>query len=92
MSTVDAPPRELSAEAVRCINDIWDYLEMLKKRHIGEEQLMTLKEVIYRDGEVADEATLRSIRLKLKDKWEKGTPSKKVAPPKDGGEGTYDVE
>lgn len=88
MGTVTAPVRELSAESTRLINDIWDYLELLKGRHIGEKQLFNLKEVIFRDGEVADEATLRSIRLKLKDKWEKA-PIKKVAPT-EGGEGTYD--
>ncbi len=88
MGTVTAPARELSAESTRLIGEIWDYLELLKGRHIGEKQVFTLKEVIYRDGEVADEATLRSIRLKLKDKWEK-TPIKKAAS-KDGGEGTYD--
>lgn len=87
MSTVDAPPRQLSAEAVRLINDIWDYLEMFRKRHIGEEQLFILKEVIYRDGEVADDAVLRSIRLKLKEKWEK--PVTKKPTYKDGGEGQY---
>lgn len=88
MSTVTAPARELSAEATRLINDIWDYLELLKGRHIGEKQVFSLKEVIYRDGDVADDATLRSIRLKLKEKWE-SIPVKK-APAKDGGEGTYD--
>lgn len=93
MGTVDAPPKELTAEAVRCINDIWDYLERLNKRHIGEGQLMTLKQVIYRDGEVADEATLRSIRMKLKDKWDKsGVVSKPPPTYKDGGEGQYDGE
>jgi hypothetical protein len=92
MSTVTAPHHELSAEAIRLINDIWDYLEMLKKRHIGEEQLFLLKEVILRDGEVTDEATLRSIRLKLKEKWDKGAVTTKKPSPKDGGEGTYDIE
>lgn len=89
MGTVTAPPRELSAEAVRCISDIWDYLELLKGRHIGEKQVFTLKEIIYRDGEVADEATLRNIRMKLKEKWEKA-PVKKSSAAAEGGEGTYE--
>lgn len=87
MGTVTAT-RELSAEATRLISEIWDYLELIKGRHIGEDQVFTLKEVIMKDGEVADDAVLRGIRLKLKDKWEK-IPVKKSAS-KHGGEGTYD--
>lgn len=90
MGTVTAPSRELSAEATRLISEIWDYLELLKGHHIGEKQVFTLKEVIYRDGEVANEVILRSIRLKLKDKWEKTPVKSPTKNQNDGGEGSYE--
>lgn len=64
-----APPKkELSAEAVRLINEIWEHLELIQKHDISHSEL---QEVITVDGQLMDEYQLRALALKLRSSYRK---------------------
>jgi hypothetical protein len=76
------PPvkQQLSSEAVKLINEIWDCMELLANKRPNAEEL---RRAITVDGIPMDEFKLRQLRLKLWTKWQ----DKSAKPEHDGIEG-----